>query len=150
MLGGILPSNLNHIDHAMAKVLQSGRRKIGMIGLSFKGGTDDLRESPLVLLAEHFIGKGLSVLVYDPEVHLSNLLGANRRFIERHLPHIGSLIRSDISAVIAQSELLVVGLNDASVAAALAEHVRPDQIVLDLARLPDGRRLRGDYWGLCW
>jgi GDP-mannose 6-dehydrogenase len=150
MLGGILSSNLHHIDHAMTKVLQSGRRKIGMIGLSFKGGTDDLRESPLVLLAEHFIGKGLSVLVYDPEVHLSNLLGANRRFIERHLPHIGSLIRSDISAVIAQSELLVVGLNDAGVAAALAEHVRPDQIVLDLARLPDGRRLRADYWGLCW
>jgi len=118
--------------------------------LSFKGGTDDLRESPLVLLAEHFIGKGLSVLVYDPEVHLSNLLGANRRFIERHLPHIGSLIRSDISAVIAQSELLVVGLNDASVAAALAEHVRPDQIVLDLARLPDRKKVRGDYRGLCW
>ena len=71
-------------------------------------------------------------------------------FIERHLPHIGSLIRSDISAVIAQSELLVVGLNDAGVAAALAEHVRPEQIVLDLARLPDRKKIRGDYRGLCW
>jgi GDP-mannose 6-dehydrogenase len=150
MLGAILSSNQHHVEHAIAKVLDSGKRKIGMIGLSFKGGTDDLRESPLVLLAEHFIGKGLSLLVYDPEVHLSNLLGANRRFIDQRLPHIGSLIRSDISTVIAHSELLVVGLNNASVAAALAEHVRPDQIVLDLARLPDRERVRGDYRGLCW
>lgn len=150
MLGAILSSNQHHVEHAIAKVLESGRRKIGMIGLSFKGGTDDLRESPLVLLAEHFIGKGLSLLVYDPEVHLSSLLGANRRFIDSRLPHIGSLIRSDISTVIAQSELLIVGLNNASVAAALAEHVRPDQIVLDLARLPDRERMRGDYRGLCW
>jgi len=150
MLGAILSSNQHHVEHAIAKVLESGCRKIGMIGLSFKGGTDDLRESPLVFLAEHFIGKGLSVLVYDPEVHLSNLLGANRRFIDQRLPHIGSLIRGDISAVIAQSDLLVVGLTNASVAAALAEHVRPDQIVLDLARLPDRERVRGNYLGLCW
>jgi len=150
MLGAILSSNQHHVEHAIAKALESGCRKIGMIGLSFKGGTDDLRESPLVLLAEHFIGKGLSLLVYDPEVHLSNLLGANRRFIDQRLPHIGSLIRSDISTVIAQSELLVVGLNNASVAAALAEHVRPEQIVLDLARLPDRERVRGNYRGLCW
>jgi GDP-mannose 6-dehydrogenase len=150
MLGGILSSNLRHIEHAMTKVLESNCRKIGMIGLSFKGGTDDLRESPLVLLAEHFIGKGLRVLVYDPDVHLSNLLGANREFIERRLPHIGSLLRSEISVVIAESELLVVGLSDAATAAALAEHVRPGQIVLDLGRLPERDRMRGDYRGLCW
>jgi GDP-mannose 6-dehydrogenase len=150
MLGGILSSNLRHIEHAMAKVLQSGCRKIGMIGLSFKGGTDDLRESPLVLLAEHFIGKGLRVLIYDPDVHLSNLLGANRQFIERRLPHIGSLLRSDISTVIAESELLVVALSDAGTAAALAEHARPSQIVLDLGRLPNREKMRGDYRGLCW
>ena len=68
------------------KVLASGKRRVGMIGLSFKTGTDDLRESPLVLIAEQLIGKGLGLLVYDPEVHLSRLLGANRRFIEQHLP----------------------------------------------------------------
>jgi GDP-mannose 6-dehydrogenase len=150
MLGAVLASNLRHIEGAIAKVLQSGCRRIGMIGLSFKGGTDDLRESPLVLLAEHFIGKGLQVLVYDPEVHLSNLLGANRQFIERHLPHIGALLRSELSAVVAEAELLVVGLGHPSVAAALAEHVRPDQIVLDLVRLPNRERMRGRYQGLCW
>src|SRR3954467_15444649 len=95
MHGAVLASNRVHIDHAIAKVLACGKRRVGMIGLSFKTGTDDLRESPLVLLAEQFMGKGLSVLVYDPEVHLSQLLGANRRFIEQHLPHIGSLLRSN-------------------------------------------------------
>ena len=99
MLRGILDSNRAHIEHAIAKVMASGKRRIGMIGLSFKTGTDDLRESPLVTLAEHFIGKGLSLLVYDPEVHLSRLLGANRRFIEQHVPHIGSLMRGDIESV---------------------------------------------------
>ena len=90
MQAAIAPSNRAHIDLAIAKVMATGKRRIGMIGLSFKTGTDDLRESPLVLLAEHFIGKGCTLLVYDPEVHLSNLLGANRRYIEQHLPHIGS------------------------------------------------------------
>ena len=150
MHGGIMPSNRDHIDHAIAKVMATGKRRIGMIGLSFKVGTDDLRESPLVLLAEHFIGKGLSLLVYDPEVHLSNLLGANRRFIEQHVPHIGQLLRRDIAEVIAASEVLVVGLNDAATVAALHQHARPDHVVFDLvgiARRPD---LRAECVGLCW
>ncbi len=146
----IAPSNRAHIDHAIAKVMASRRRRIGMIGLSFKTGTDDLRESPLVALAEHFIGKGLQLLVYDPEVHLSNLLGANRRFIEQHVPHIGTLLRRDIAEVVAASDLLVVGLGDKAVAAALAEHVRADQLVLDLVGMPGGSALRARYEGLCW
>jgi len=150
MLGAILSSNRQHIDHAIAKVLQSGCRKIGMIGLSFKTGTDDLRESPLVLLAEHFIGKGLQLLVYDPEVQLSSLLGANRRYIEQHVPHLGQLIRNDIESVIDESELLVVGLSDARVVAALKEHVRPDQTVLDLVKVSGESKLLGRYTGLCW
>jgi len=146
----ILPSNRVHIDHAIAKVLSSGKRRVGMIGLSFKTGTDDLRESPLVLLAEHFIGKGLSLLVYDPEVQLSQLLGANRRFIEQHVPHIGSLLRSAIEDVVAESELLVVGLSDALTFDALERHVRADQIVLDLVRIPSSHELRCEVTGLCW
>jgi GDP-mannose 6-dehydrogenase len=150
MHGAIAVSNRGHIDHAISKVMASGKRKIGMIGLSFKTGTDDLRESPLVVLAEHFIGKGLQLLVYDPDVHLSSLLGANRRFIEQHVPHIGKLLRDDIAAVIAESELLVVGLGDRQVGAALAAHVRPHQIVLDLVRLADHPTTQGHYQGLCW
>jgi GDP-mannose 6-dehydrogenase len=150
MLGGILPSNRSHIDLAIRKVMESGKRRVGMVGLSFKTGTDDLRESPLVTIAEHFFGKGLSLLVYDPEVHLSNLLGANRRFIESHVPHIGSLMRNDLESVIAESEVLVLGLADAKIFEVLKRCVREDQIVVDLVNMPDRDALRGQYLGLCW
>lgn len=150
MHASILQSNRAHIDHAIAKVLASGKRRIGMIGLSFKTGTDDLRESPLVLLAEHFIGKGLSLQVYDPEVHLSRLLGANRRFIDQHVPHLGSLMNSDIEAVIAESDVLVVGLSDARIFSALAQHLREDQTVIDLVNIPQPEALRANVIGLCW
>jgi GDP-mannose 6-dehydrogenase len=150
MQAAITASNRAHIELAIAKVAATAKRRIGMIGLSFKTGTDDLRESPLVLLAEHFIGKGCTILVYDPEVHLSNLLGANRRYIEQHLPHIGSLIRNDIAEVIAGSDVLVVGLGDAGVVAALAQHTRPEQTIIDLVNIADRRALRGEYVGLCW
>ena len=122
-----------------------------MIGLSFKTGTDDLRESPLVLLAEHFIGKGLSLLVYDPEVHLSNLLGANRRFIEQHVPHIGATAAPDIAEVVAASDVLVVGLNDAATVAALQRARAPRS---GRARSRGHRPTAGSaarkYVGLCW
>jgi len=150
MLASVLASNRLHVDHAISKVLASGRKRVGMIGLSFKTGTDDLRESPLVLIAEQFIGKGLSLLVYDPEVHLSRLLGANRRFIEQHVPHIGSLMREDIADVVRESDILVVGLSDPGIFDALARHVRDDQLVLDLVNLPQRESLRGKIIGLCW
>src|SRR5512145_2558663 len=137
MLGGILDSNRRHVDVAIAKILATGKRRVGMIGLSFKTGTDDLRESPLVALAEHLVGKGLSLLVYDPEVHLSRLLGANRRFIEQHVPHLGSLMREEIETVIAESDVLVVGLSDPRVFDAVRRHARPDQVVIDLVHMPD-------------
>jgi GDP-mannose 6-dehydrogenase len=150
MQAAITASNRAHIELAIAKVAATAKRRIGMLGLTFKTGTDDLRESPLVLLAEHFIGKGCTILVYDPEVHLSNLLGANRRYIEQHLPHIGSLIRNDIAEVIAGSEVLVVGLGDAAVVAGLAQHTRPEQTIVDLINIADRTALRGEYVGLCW
>jgi GDP-mannose 6-dehydrogenase len=150
MLGNILVSNRAHIDHAIEKVMASGCRRIGMLGLSFKAETDDLRESPLVALAEHFIGKGLLLLAYDPEVQLSSLLGANRRFIEQHVPHLGSLMRADIAEVIEASELIIVGLTDRRVVDGLQRHLRDDHVVLDLANLPDRHTLRGRVLGLSW
>ena len=96
------------------------------------------------------LGKGLRLLVYDPEVHLSNLLGANRRFIEQHVPHIGSLMRPDIGDVIADSELLIVALNDSQTLELLRQHLREDQVVIDLVGIRDRKHLRADYIGLCW
>jgi GDP-mannose 6-dehydrogenase len=150
MLGAILGSNRAHIDRAIAKVMATGKRRVGMIGLSFKSGTDDLRESPLVLMAEHFIGKGMSLLVYDPEVQLSQLLGANKRFIEAHLPHIGSLIRADIGDVVAGTDVLVVGLADATILVRLRDAVRADQTVIDLANIPRAADWPCEVEGLCW
>jgi GDP-mannose 6-dehydrogenase len=150
MLASIMASNQAHLDVALHKVLASGKRRVGFIGLSFKTGTDDLRESPLVNLAEQLIGKGMQLSVYDPEVHLAQLLGANRRYIEQHLPHIGQLVRADIREVIEGAELLVVGLATADAAAALAKYVRPGQQVLDLVNLPNRAAIAGTVEGLCW
>lgn len=150
MLAGILPSNQEHLQQAISKVLASGCRNIGLIGLSFKTGTDDLRESPLVMLAEQLIGKGMRLKVYDPDVHLAQLLGANRRYVDQHLPHIGQLIQADIGAVVADAEYVVVGLSGAVVEEALTRHLRPDQKVLDLVNLAQPDRLQAQVEGLNW
>jgi GDP-mannose 6-dehydrogenase len=88
--------------------------------------------------------------VYDPEVHLSRLLGANRRFIEQHVPHIGSLMREEIENVIGESDVVVVGLSDVKIFEALARHVREDQLILDLVNIPQRAALHGKVVGLCW
>src|SRR5262249_8985731 len=107
MHAGILASNRVHLQHAIDKVLAAGKRRVGLIALAFKSGTDDLRERPMVYLAEHLIGKGVTLKVYDPEVHLSSLIGANRRFIETHVPHIGGLVEADLPGVVGASDVLV-------------------------------------------
>ena len=150
MLDAVLRSNRSHLDLALHKLLATGKRKVGFIGLSFKTGTDDLRESPLVALAEQVIGKGLQLRVYDPDVHLAQLIGANRAYIERHLPHIGQVLERDIDAVIDASEVLVVGLNSPEVAARLASRCRADQVVLDLVDLSGRDRFVAQVVGLCW
>jgi GDP-mannose 6-dehydrogenase len=150
MHAAILPSNQAHLGLALRKILSTGKRKIGFIGLSFKTGTDDLRESPLVTLAEQLIGKGMQLAIYDPEVHLAQLLGSNRRYIEQHLPHIGELVRGDMAAVMAESEVLVVGLSTSEVAESLANSLRPDQVVIDLVNLPNRGAMASTVQGLCW
>jgi GDP-mannose 6-dehydrogenase len=150
MLNGIMASNQAHLARALDKVLATGKRRVGFIGLSFKTGTDDLRESPLVTLAEQLIGKGMQLTIYDPEVQLSQLLGANRRYIEQHLPHLGQLLEPKIEVAIESADVLVVGILTPAIADALARHVRAGQTVIDLVRLPNRSALRGELLGLCW
>jgi GDP-mannose 6-dehydrogenase len=150
MLNGIMASNQAHLSRALDKVLATGKRRVGFIGLSFKTGTDDLRESPLVTLAEQLIGKGMQLTIYDPEVQLSQLLGANRRYIEQHLPHLGQLLEPKIEVAIESADVLVVGILTPAIADALARHVRAGQTVIDLVRLPNRSALRGELLGLCW
>lgn len=149
MLGAILESNRLHLNHAIDKVLASGARRVAMIGLSFKTGTDDLRESPLVMLAEALIGKGVKLSVFDPDVSLSRLLGANKRFIEAHLPHIGELVGDDLPATVADAEMVVIGTSNRVVLDELAKAVQPSQKLLDLVNVratPLGEHVAG----LCW
>jgi GDP-mannose 6-dehydrogenase len=150
MLGHILASNQNHLDLAMQRVVAAGSRKVGFVGLSFKTGTDDLRESPLVTLAEQLIGKGYELRIYDPEVHLARLLGANKSFIEQHVPHIGQMLVPELADVVAASDVLVLGSSSRPVIEALARLVRPQQTVVDLVRLPSDVTLVAQVKGLCW
>jgi GDP-mannose 6-dehydrogenase len=150
MLAGIMGSNQLHVEQALNLILESGKKSVGMIGLSFKTGTDDLRESPLVSLAERLIGKGLELKVFDPEVHMSRLIGANRRYIEETIPHIASLMFSDLEKVIKSSDVLVVGISLDGLMSRLEHIVREDQFLLDLVNLPAKESLRCQYQGICW
>jgi GDP-mannose 6-dehydrogenase len=150
MLASVMPSNTAHIEHAIEQVLASGKRRVGMLGLSFKTGTDDLRESPLVIMAERFIGKGLQLSIYDPQVNVARLIGANRRFIEESIPHIASVMTSDVAALVREADVLVVATRTPEVLAALQAHTRPEQLLLDVAALPDRGAHHAHYRGVCW
>jgi GDP-mannose 6-dehydrogenase len=150
LLSGVLESNETHLRHGIDIVLATGATSVGMLGLSFKSGTDDLRDSPLVAMAERFIGKGLKVRIYDPEVNLSRLIGANRRYIERSIPHIGSLMCVEPGPVIDGSDVLVVGSRAPEIVRELVARCREDQVIVDLVNVPRRELLRGQYRGVCW
>ena len=127
-----------------------GKQRIGLLGFSFKAGTDDLRESPIVILAEALLGKGCSLCIYDRNVSLARLVGANKEYIEQQIPHLSSLLCETIDEVIDQSEVIVVGNKSPEFAEALTR-TRADQIVIDLVRLPiSGALLQAEYRGICW
>ena len=144
LLGAILPSNDGQVRHGIEAVLETRRKRIGVVGLSFKPGTDDLRESPMVRLVEALIGKGCDVRILDRSVSLARLTGANRRYIEEEIPHIASLLCDGPPALLAHAEVLVVGNNGEETAAVLSR-ARPTQLVVDLTRrAPAPRREKED------
>jgi GDP-mannose 6-dehydrogenase len=150
VLDAILPSNEHHVAHALALVEATGARRIGMLGLSFKPGTDDLRESPNVALTERLIGKGYDLRIHDRNVSLARIVGANRRYIEETIPHISSLLTDDLDALLDHAEVLVVGVADDGFAA-LLPRLREDQHVIDLVRLRvDPATIPGTYEGVAW
>jgi GDP-mannose 6-dehydrogenase len=150
MLDQIERSNQIHVDHAIEIVLSTGFRSVGMLGLSFKSGTDDLRESPLVAMAERFIGKGLRLLIHDPDVSIARLVGTNRVYIEETIPHISSLMCDDPERLVVESQVIVVALRTDAVIRTLETRTRPDQFVLDLINLPCRDRIQATYRGVCW
>ena len=149
VLEAILPSNRGQIDLAYEMIRSTGRRRVGILGMSFKPGTDDLRESPMVELIEQLSGKGFSVRVYDGNVSLASLQGANREYIERELPHVASLMAATVDEVLDAAEVVVVGHRAAEFADVLGR-LRDDQVLIDLVRVAPDVPRGAAYDGISW
>jgi GDP-mannose 6-dehydrogenase len=131
-------------------VTGAGSKRVGLLGFSFKAGTDDLRESPIVILAEALLGKGYALRIYDRNVSIARLVGANKDYIERQIPHLSSLLCDSIDEVIEHADTIVVGNASAEFADAVTR-CRPDQTVIDLVRLPLAPgAVKARYEGICW
>lgn len=150
LLNGILTSNQQQMQRGIDLVESTGRKKVGILGISFKSGTDDMRESPAVSLIERLIGKGYSVCVYDEGVELGRLVGTNKAFLEQEIPHISSLMCSSLENLVESAEVLVIA-HGGAVSQRLLPLVREDQVLIDLVGIlkNDGNR-RGVYEGICW
>lgn len=145
VLNSLIPSNMAHLEMALRMITRGGRRPVGVIGLAFKPGTDDLRESPLVLLVEHLLGRGFPVKIYDTNVQMSQIFGANRQYIEREIPHIEKLITSDLNELITFSEVLVVGQSGTD----LDGYELSGKEIIELERKPERSR-NLDLSGIAW
>jgi GDP-mannose 6-dehydrogenase len=149
VLNSILPSNQQQLDRAFQMIAAAGSRQVGVLGLAFKPGTDDLRESPMVEVVERLIGKGYDVRVYDANVNLAKLVGANKSYILEQIPHISELMVGSIDEVIDHGDTVVIGNND-PVFQAVADRPRTGQRIVDLVRISDRRSDGGEYDGICW
>ena len=148
-LSSVMPANDAHIDRALQAILDEGRRKVALLGLAFKSGTDDLRHSPFVYLAERLIGKGYDLAIFDHNVNASKLLGKNREFIEREIPHFDRLLIADLRRALDGAGMIVIGhASREDIAVLEAEHNgRP---ILDLQGVPALAQLAGArYRSLC-
>jgi GDP-mannose 6-dehydrogenase len=154
VLASILGSNQVHIAHALSMIRATGRRRVGLLGLSFKEGTDDLRESPIVTLAEQLIGKGYELLVYDRNVRLASLLGANREYILNHIPHIGRLMVDQPEQLLEHADVLVVASAGVEFVGLLRD-LPPGKCVIDLVGVWNAAEEKGpspmeSYDGIAW
>lgn len=148
VLNAIMPSNQHQIAKAIDMIANKGKRKVGILGFAFKAGTDDLRESPIVDLIEHLIGKGYDLKLYDKNVNLAALTGANRDYILNHIPHISKLMVESMQEVMDFAETLVIG-NGAAEFKPVPASLKPGQVVVDLVRI--SKDMSSDqYDGICW
>ena len=149
VLAATMVSNEKQITRAFDMVRATGAKRVGILGLAFKAGTDDLRESPIVTLVERLIGKGLQLAIYDGHVSRANLIGANREYIENEIPHIWSLMRNSIQEVVDFGEVVVIG-NGTPEFRAIQPQLRDGQMVVDLVRAFGRRTSEGAYQGVAW
>ena len=149
ILTSILPSNEMQVNRGLQLIMESGHKKVGILGFSFKAGTDDLRESPVIEIIERLVGKGYDLRIYDKNVHIASLVGANRDFILNRIPHISKLMVEDIDSVLKHAQTIVIGNKDNEFQGVPAR-LRDGQRLVDFVRITNRRSENGKYDGICW
>jgi GDP-mannose 6-dehydrogenase len=149
VLAAILPSNQQQIERGVQAVIDKGKRRVGILGFSFKAGTDDLRESPMVELAERLIGKGYELMIYDRNVSVGCLHGANRDYLLNRIPHVSRLMTTSMDEVLRHAQTIVIG-NASPEFADLPRRIGDGQSIIDFVRACGSRTILGVYEGLCW
>jgi GDP-mannose 6-dehydrogenase len=150
LLNSLIPSNEVQIQRVIEWVIERRKKSVGVLGLAFKSNTDDLRESPIVKVVETLLGKGFSIAIYDSNVNLSKLIGANRSYIEQEIPHVSSLMKNRIDDVLDSSDIILIA-NSGEGFDEVPKKLRPDQAVLDLVRIPQlSTPTTGLYEGISW
>jgi GDP-mannose 6-dehydrogenase len=149
IISSILPSNQVQVNNGLQMIMNKGHKRIGILGFSFKAGTDDLRESPMIELIERLLGKGYDLKLYDRNVNLAALRGANRDFILNHIPHISRIMVDQVSAILEHAETVVIGNKDPEFSS-VVQQLRDDQVVVDLVRVSNSRSGERHYEGICW
>jgi GDP-mannose 6-dehydrogenase len=149
ILNAILPSNELQVSRGLQLIMEEGRKRVGILGFSFKEGTDDLRESPMIEIIERLAGKGYDVRIYDRNVQVARLVGANRDFILNRIPHISKLMVDSIDAVLDHAETIVIG-NKASEFESVPQRLQAGQRLVDFVRISSSRSSNGEYSGICW
>ena len=149
ILDSIMISNKHQIEKGLKMITEKGSKKVGILGFSFKAGTDDLRESPIVEVIERLLGKGYDLRLYDRNVNLASLVGANRDYILNQIPHISRLMVNSIDSVLEHAQTIVIGNGDSEFSRVLT-NLRDDQKVVDFVRITPEQSSRGQYEGICW
>jgi GDP-mannose 6-dehydrogenase len=149
ILNSILPSNELQVTRGLQMIIEKGRKRIGVLGFSFKEGTDDLRESPMIEIIERLSGKGYDVRIYDKNVQVARLVGANRDFILNRIPHISRLMVDNIDAVLQHAETIVIG-NKSAEFESVPQKLHAGQNLVDFVRISNYRSNNGEYSGICW
>ena len=149
ILENILRSNRKHIERTLNLIFKQNKRKIGILGFSFKEGTDDLRESPMIEIIERLIGKGYDLILYDRNVNIANLIGANKDYILNKIPHISKLMTNSIENVLEYGEIIIIGNNDPEFKKIFSK-LKKGQKVIDLARISEKIKGLDSYEGICW
>lgn len=149
ILASIMPSNARQIARGVQMIMDKGNTRVGILGFSFKEGTDDLRESPMIEVIEHLLGKGYDLRIYDRNVRIASLVGANRDFILNHIPHISKLMAHDTETVLKHAQTVVIGNNDPEFKQ-VPEQLQEGQKLVDFVRITGGRSMNGNYDGFSW